>query len=539
MPAGRPSVRSPADHLEDFQGCFHGALTIVRNPFLSVGKAWTRKFLTTYFPGIPVARVAPSGTKGEMIDFINSRAAVALPCRMCALCKAGQSLPPMEHETPMEHEMLPGAPVFDGAAPVAASLFGGAGTAAVLQGGIELPVELGVQPGLDSGSLSVSPLASMLGTPELNMLAEAASSGLPPSQGFVLPESRPEPPAGGILAGLVEGGPITVAPFKHVAQQAATVSRGARIFESLVVHREVVERATMGTDHGGGYLAAASAGIKACPQAMWDTGGPLHTTLFNPLFRPPNRFGTISNPQVARIDPSHVPADFYVYGEFREIRGKFSQVRKSLDHASSGKPKDDAVIWSACKAMPLLFYWVKASYEPDLDWLTSSLHVITGINTIETIPGQALSRPASQLALNASPPLLLPPHPGAASSSLSLVPYAGGQPSGGAAGASSGLWSGVPTADRGGNDLLRPDAPLQFGAASHVRNRSKKARLAEAATDAAANEARIMSLCQRTSLTAIIANLTTALSNAPEDSKPMLLSELQSAQAELTSLGGN
>ena len=204
MPAGRPSVRSPADHPEDFQGCFHGALTIVRNPFLSVGKAWTRKFLTTFFPGIPVARVAPSGTKGEMIDFINSRAAVALPCRICALCKAGQSLPPMEHETPMEHEMLPGAPVFDGAAPVAASLFGGAGTAAVLQGGIELPVELGVQPGLDSGSLSVSPLASMLGTPELNMLAEAASSGLPPSQGFVLPESRPEPPAGGILAGLFE-----------------------------------------------------------------------------------------------------------------------------------------------------------------------------------------------------------------------------------------------------------------------------------------------------------------------------------------------
>ena len=173
----------------------------------------------------------------------------------------------MEHETPMEHEMLPGAPVFDGAAPVAASLFGGAGTAAVLQGGIELPVELGVQPGLDSGSLSVSPLASMLGTPELNMLAEAASSGLPPSQGFVLPESRPEPPAGGILAGLFEGGPITVAPFKHVAQQAATISRGARVFESLIVHRAVVERATMGTDHGGGYLAAASARIKACPPA--------------------------------------------------------------------------------------------------------------------------------------------------------------------------------------------------------------------------------------------------------------------------------
>ena len=286
MPAGRPSVRSPGDHPEDFQGCFHGALTILHNPFLSVGKEWARKFLTTYFPGIPVARAAPSGTKGEMIDFINSRAAVALPCRICALCKAGQSLPPMEHETPMEHEMLPGAPVFDGAAPVAASLFGGAGTAAVPQGGIELPVESGVQPGFDSGSLS--PLASMLSTPELDMLAAAASSGLPPPQGLVLPESRPEPPAGGIYAGLFEGGPITVAQFKYVGQQAATINRGARVFESLIVNREVVERATMGTDHGGGYLAAASAGIKACPQAMWDAGGPLHTTLFNPLFQPQN-----------------------------------------------------------------------------------------------------------------------------------------------------------------------------------------------------------------------------------------------------------
>ena len=79
-----------------------------------------------------------------------------------------------------------------------------------------------------------------------------------------------------------------MAQFKYVGQQAATINRGARVFESLIVNREVVERATMGTDHGGGYLAAASAGIKACPQAMWDAGGPLHTTLFNPLFQPQN-----------------------------------------------------------------------------------------------------------------------------------------------------------------------------------------------------------------------------------------------------------